>query len=155
MNKAWIIGMTAAALSGCGNTPTSSSNESNASANSAPPTAETAMPAPAPAPTAPAASLLGEWAEQSCVKGDGDANGDGYPEEGANFSVTANGYSGFEWSCQINPKIQPGQTRYNGTAICYGDGQDEAPQKLSLDLLPDGRLRVKDSFATSIMRRCS
>lgn len=162
MIKHSAMAVSACLLAACG--PAQPSNEASnativADNNSSEPapgnqTASNAAETASPAATQVRMSIIGEWADRACVEGDGDRDGDGYPEEGANFRIDKDGYTGFEWGCDIKPKLTPDQTSYKGTATCYGDGQDDTPQPISFEILPDGRLKMKDIYETAIMKRC-
>lgn len=74
--------------------------------------------------------------------------------EGSNLEIQKSSISGFEWSCDLKPAIVEGSTSYKGKQVCFGDGADDTPTAVSLDLLPDGKLRMKTGPDTQLLNRC-
>lgn len=101
---------------------------------------------------APKPVLLGEWMNvgQSCVVASPDAD----YVEGANLRIETASISGFEWGCDLKPAIPAGATSYSGEQICYGDGADDTPTPIALELQPDGTLRMDDGNTSQTLRRC-
>lgn len=96
-------------------------------------------------------TLIGEWINvgQKCI----EPKGDEYVE-GSNLKIQASSIGGFEWGCDLKPSIGADAKSYAGKQICMGDGVDETPTAIALELLPDGTLKLKDSNGVQTLRRC-
>lgn len=98
--------------------------------------------------TSPPKSLIGEWSSDTCI----DSSGSDY-FEGANLSITADSISGFEWGCDLSPKIRPGASTYVGKMTCYGD-TDDTVKNLTLRILPNGKLEMVEGRVKSTLHSC-
>ena len=98
--------------------------------------------------SSPSRSLLGEWSVGTCIEPDGSDY-----VEGANLSITTEMISGFEWSCDLSPKIRSGVSTYRGKMTCYGD-TDDTVQDVSLEILQNGKLKMFDGKNTETLNYC-
>lgn len=158
MKQIWII-IPLIAFAGCDRTPDKPS-EVVASPTVAPGSVaalatETAPIPPETTPPTPSTTkltMLGEWMTvgQQCVR----QSRNGEYVEGSNLEIQKSSINGFEWWCDLKPALAEGSTSYKGKQVCFGDGAEDTPMAVSLDLLPDGKLKMKTEAGTEILRRC-
>lgn len=117
----------------------------------------TAVSSPSSAlPPAVSQSLIGEWTEldRKCAVGPlGDGNGDGIGDDIANMEIRADGYGGYEWGCDLKPKVGAAST-YNGKSICYSEGEASPPTRISFEIMADGKLKMTTPEGKTVMKRC-
>jgi hypothetical protein len=115
----------------------------------------TAPPTPTPPPSK--LTLLGEWARvgEKCAVEFMDGNGDGVSDDASNLEIASDGMSGYEWGCEIRPRIQNGTT-YEGKSICFDrdEGKDMPATSLTLELQGNGNLVMVDDDNRSEWKRC-
>ena len=104
----------------------------------------TAPPTPAPPPSK--LTLLGEWAP---VDGQCAVESDSF------LAIRSDGISGYEWGCEIRPRIQSGTT-YKGKSICFDQTEmmDMPATSLTLKLQDNGNLVMVDDGKRSEWKRC-
>jgi hypothetical protein len=102
-------------------------------------------------------TLLGEWApvDEKCAIEFMDGNGDGVSDDASNLVITSNGMSGYEWGCQIRPRIGSVAT-YEGKSICFDRDEmmDMPATSLTLELQGNGNLVMVDDGSPSEWERC-
>ena len=102
-------------------------------------------------------TLLGEWAlvGEKCAVEFMDGNGDGVPDDASNLAIASDGMSGYEWGCEIRPRIQSGTT-YEGKSICFDQTEmmDMPATSLTLKLQDNGNLVMVDDGKRSEWKRC-
>ena len=110
-------------------------------------------PTPSPSKLTP----LGEWARvgEKCAVEFMDGNGDGVSDDASNLEIASDGISGYEWGCEIRPRIQNGTT-YEGKSICFDrdEGMDMPATSLTLKLQDNGNLVMVDDGKRSEWKRC-
>ena len=114
----------------------------------------TAQLPPQPTPTPPSKlTLLGEWA---IVGGEcAVAVRDGQDTDERNLTIESDRIYGYEWSCEIRPRIQNG-TNYEGKYICSDEeaGEEMPAISLTLELQDNGNLIKVDDGKREILKRC-
>ncbi len=112
---------------------------------------------PVPTPSPSKLTLLGEWARvgEKCAVEFMDGNGDGVSDDASNLEIASDGMSGYEWGCEIRPRIQNGTT-YEGKSICFDrdEGKDMPATSLTLELQGNGNLVMVDDGNRSEWKRC-
>lgn len=106
--------------------------------------ASTAPSTPTPPPSK--LTLLGEWAP---VDGQCAVESDSF------LAIRTDGISGYEWGCEIRPRIQNGTT-YEGKSICFDQTEmmDMPATSLTLKLQGNGNLVMVDDGKRSEWKRC-
>jgi hypothetical protein len=98
-------------------------------------------------------TLLGEWAilDGECAV----AVRDGQDTDERNLTIESDRIYGYEWSCEIRPRIENG-TNYEGKYICFDEeAGDEMPAiSLTLELQDNGNLVKIDDGKREILKRC-
>ena len=110
---------------------------------------------PPPTPSPSKLTLLGEWARvgEKCAVEFMDGNGDGVSDDASNLAIASDGMSGYEWGCEIRPRIQSG-TAYKGNQVCFQEGEEFPPTSLTLKLQENGNLVMVDDGKRSEWKRC-
>jgi hypothetical protein len=99
-----------------------------------------------PTPPPSKITLLGEWAP---VDGQCAVESDSF------LAIRTDGISGYEWGCEIRPRIQNG-TAYEGKSICFDQTEmmDMPATSLTLKLQDNGNLVKVDDGQRSEWKRC-
>lgn len=112
------------------------------------------LPSPPTTPTPPSKlTLLGEWAivDDKCAV----AVRDGQDTDERNLTIESDRIYGYEWSCEIRPRIQ-NSTNYEGKYICSDEeaGEEMPAISLTLELQDNGTLIKVDDGKREILKRC-
>ena len=145
-----LITLSLLALAACNSPNKDESNadsQNDATAIAPAPAKTNASTAPStPAPPPPNLTLVGKWAP---IDGICAAESDSFLE------VRSDGISGYEWGCEVRPRIQS-STTYEGKSICFDQTEmmDMPATSLTLKLRDNGNLvKVEDGQRTE-WKRC-